>query len=381
MMASYKDTRAGWEIFQGSDYTLTLPEINDRLKKAGGAPVSDRTFRHYWKLVRFGYEHYVPINQLDVKTLQNPVWDAATRNRYSTIEAQIPVTVRIVREGDVVELQGHATRLSESLVVVHLVDSPNVGQLTDQAAGLPAHLTFRSTGEVVLATIDAISIRARPKRVSLRLGVLRPLPIPSVLGRETFEPAELLIRLRPLGEGEVLLTQAVQEVYWLFQAVESASVIASEILLGLDRKGRFAVPPSQVVRLRLESPLEVVLILTFAAGFILDRTVGKYIKYRKEFWEGSVAKQTAEKLKQELEWERERRHVLDKIDIDDVTHEAAEAMATRLAVSLPKSDPPFDQDKIRGIGQRQLLPSVQELVETVEVIEIESVEPEGPETV
>lgn len=366
-MAKYEDTRAGWEIFQESDYTLRLDEINSFLIRQRRSPVSDRTFRHYQKLVRYGFEHYLPINQLDVKTLHNPVWDAATRNRYTTLEANVPVRVRILGASDVLELDGHATRLSESIVIVHLVPSEATRQLPEQSIGLPAQLEFRGPREVVIATIDSISIRSRPRRISLRLGVLTPLPTPEVLGRERFAPAELLIRVSPRGQ-DVLLTQVVQQVYWFFQAIESASVISAELLVALDRTQRFAIGPTQIRRLRLESPLEVIVLGTLAGAVLLDRTLGKVLQWRKDFWEGSAAKETAKKLA----WENERRRAVERIEIADAIEEAAAITAQQLGTEVPQGLPPFDQEKVAGIARRQLLPSVQEFVESADEVTIET---------
>ena len=71
MAARFDDAKAGWQIWRQSGFTLARDELNARLEALGHMPVSVRTFAHYEKLRRYGYERYVPINQLDVKSLKD----------------------------------------------------------------------------------------------------------------------------------------------------------------------------------------------------------------------------------------------------------------------------------------------------------------------
>lgn len=90
-MATKEDAEQGWRIFREENYALTLDEVNQRLVRQGHSAVSQRMYQRYGKLHRYGYDNYIPINQLDVKTLQNPVWDAAARNRYVARETRLAV--------------------------------------------------------------------------------------------------------------------------------------------------------------------------------------------------------------------------------------------------------------------------------------------------
>lgn len=73
---------SGWEIYKASGYEATLVEINDELSARGLPPVSSRMYVHYRKMRRYGYEQYLPINQLDVCTMEDPIWDRTLRGRY-----------------------------------------------------------------------------------------------------------------------------------------------------------------------------------------------------------------------------------------------------------------------------------------------------------
>lgn len=119
-MATFKDAQAGWSIFRDYDFTLSLEEINQRLIGDGFAPVALRTYSHYQKLRRYGYDHYIPINQLDVKTLQNLVWDVSSRNRYPLIETRIPLLVRVQTRDGSFEFRGQGVQISEGSLAVRI---------------------------------------------------------------------------------------------------------------------------------------------------------------------------------------------------------------------------------------------------------------------
>jgi len=92
-----ENAETGWEIYKASDHELTLGEINDELSARGLPPVSQRMYSHYRKLHRHGYAQDVPINQLDVRTMEDPVWDRALRGRYPLYEVEEPVRILLLR--------------------------------------------------------------------------------------------------------------------------------------------------------------------------------------------------------------------------------------------------------------------------------------------
>lgn len=119
-MASSADAAAGWEIFRDADFALSLDEINDQLVRQGHAAVSARMYRHYGKLQRYGYERYVRINQLDVKTLLDPFIDQARRGREHPIQTLADVELRVLANQEIRAFAGAAVELSSTEVVVRL---------------------------------------------------------------------------------------------------------------------------------------------------------------------------------------------------------------------------------------------------------------------
>jgi hypothetical protein len=64
--APRKATATGWKLYRTSEPPLSLEEINVALAEHGLMGISKRTYDHYHRLVRHGFEEYLPINELDM---------------------------------------------------------------------------------------------------------------------------------------------------------------------------------------------------------------------------------------------------------------------------------------------------------------------------
>jgi hypothetical protein len=64
--APRKATAKGFNLYRSSEPAPTLDEINLTLAAEGLMGVSKRTYDHYHRLVRHGFDHYLPINELDM---------------------------------------------------------------------------------------------------------------------------------------------------------------------------------------------------------------------------------------------------------------------------------------------------------------------------
>ena len=158
-MASTGDAAAGWGIYREADYALTLDEINSTLQRRGHAPISLRTYRHYVKLQRHGYERYVPINQLDVKTLLDPFIDQARRGREHPIQTLTQVQLRVLVDDQVRSFAGTAIELSSTEVVVRLTGEEMADFFSKLGSATPAgELLFPSTGELRRGLIERLTL-------------------------------------------------------------------------------------------------------------------------------------------------------------------------------------------------------------------------------
>src|SRR5690625_4395429 len=128
MTATFDDAKAGWEILRAAGFTLDRVEVNARLKSQGFKPISARTFAHYNKLRRYGYASYIPINQLDVKTLRDPLFDQAVRGRYPVYQDALEVHILGSRAGEDFEIRGETVVFSSAFLRLR-VDDPEALEL------------------------------------------------------------------------------------------------------------------------------------------------------------------------------------------------------------------------------------------------------------
>lgn len=56
----------GWQILRSTPGVLSRDDLNRALAIEGLEKISARMWDHYRKLQRYGIDHYVPINELDV---------------------------------------------------------------------------------------------------------------------------------------------------------------------------------------------------------------------------------------------------------------------------------------------------------------------------
>lgn len=61
-----RSAEVGWQLFAASEPSPSLEAINEALAQRGLPTVSARMYDHYGRLVRHGYDRYVPINELDM---------------------------------------------------------------------------------------------------------------------------------------------------------------------------------------------------------------------------------------------------------------------------------------------------------------------------
>lgn len=381
-MATTRDAQYGWELFKESGYALSFAELNDALRSNGMNAVSLRMFQHYHKLFRYGYEEYLPINQLDVKTLQNPVWDAATRNRYALREISIVVKLRLIHRKKQLELQGLATRISDAILVVRLegVTAEEVAAAKVRAADQRVEVVFPESGEILTGRIDSVIAETRQRIVIFRIsfsvaGSLNTLGI-----RESLGARSLRVEIHPRQQ-DIYLADLVQSLYWLFQGIEAARAAGDELLMRLDEEQRFSLPATRVDRLRLESPLQVELIVAapailFVLGIVKrlvairnDKLMGDVTKQEKEVRRAVARRTNAEALVQERVAERLKKD--NERESDPLVGQAVHLLRNLLAGAgagaasgLPEAD------KVQNVLEGQAEPALLSLLEAAGDAEI-----------
>lgn len=360
MGVSRADAEAGWEIYRDSDFSLKRAEVNDELHRRGLPPVSDRTFRHYGKLRRFGYERYLPINQLDVHTLRDPIWDKSLRSRYLMYDVHEDGKLFVPSAEGVVVLDATVISLSDGEAVLR-VASTYVNLLTEHAkrTEAPVDVLFAQTGELRLAELDKVTLDRRRRQVVAKVFFSQVESIGSLLGRDPLPAGRVRITVGAKGDA-VLLAGTAQQVYWLFQAVEAMRLAASEMLRSVDAQGLRSIPPAEVKRLSVASPLEAVLLgaVPFIGGLVY--VAQRVVTMRKEWFEGDKSHQEARRLK----WEQDRReHLAAGVDPDVVRGILRDEIRRALGPHLADEPDGATASRIDALVLGQATPALGELAE------------------
>lgn len=354
-MATTKDAEVGWELFRDSDYSLSLTEINDELARLGYGKVSKRMYSHYRKLRRLGYELYIPINQLDVKTLADPVWGKAVRGRYLPLPIDISVALRIYVGDDAVLLRGIASEVSdgEALVVLR---GPEALAFFDEAKATDRNCDFivEATGEVVEAKITRVTVSSESGTVAVRMlfeefdAVARVTNLPSA-------PVAELSLIFGQGSGDTL-AELAQDTYWLFQAVEAMRVAAQDLLDVMGGSGQVALSPPRVRRLRKGS-IDIAIdgpqaVMAASAALVLAIAEG-----RRRWYEAELARQDG----LERRWRNEEAG----IDTAGVVKRCLRIISSRLASQTALEAPDLDSEDLeraRSAIERQAVPATKHIV-------------------
>lgn len=228
--AKPRDVQAGWAFYRLSGFGASLDEINQRLVDRGFNPISDRTYSHYRKLARYGYERYVPINQLDVETLRDPVWDAPLRSRFRSTPARVDVQVILLVDGDLVVLSGTTQEVSEAQTTILVRPSKQLDVLARARDLEAAHslVVFADVDDAISAVIDLVAPADNGGSALLSLSFLQLVPAEDVSGRETLPSVALHLRVE--AEDSQYFLNVVRELYAILEAVESTRLVCDEAL-------------------------------------------------------------------------------------------------------------------------------------------------------
>jgi len=363
----------GWELFKASDYIWSLSDINQALEVRALPPVSPRMYTNYRKLHRYGYEQYIPINQLDVRTMEDPIWDRALRGRYPLYATQEPVRLLLLENDEPVQLEGNADQISDGEIRLTLTGSAAVNALTPSAIPMYAEVLFLATGEFRLCEITKVTRQTRRRRVTARatfadLGAADGVLSRRYLTSEVFRVVVGEERRAPL------LGQTAQQVYWLFSGMEGIRIATTDLLATLDPEQSRAVSGSRVESLSVESPLEAALAaatpVVIGFGFLLNRM----LMARRTWWEGSREKyesQVAQEDVLRLRWERSRREVMGQVDLNQVVREISSSVLQGLDRGTQDPTPLTDESVVRTL-KTQAVPALSDLIEAGEgVIEFD----------
>jgi hypothetical protein len=379
--AKPRDVQAGWGIYRGSGFTGRLDQINRRLLDRGFSPISDRTYSHYRKLARYGYERYVPINQLDVETLRDPVWDAPLRSRFRTARATVDVQLILLLDGDLVILSGTTQEVSESQATILVPPSGQLDLLAraTDLEGTHTLVVLADVQDAASAVIELVAPADDDHGVVVSISFLQLVPAEDITGRQPLPTTAL--RLRVDTEDARFFLNVVRELYSVLEAIESTRLACDEALAQLDRSKRFTIRPPEVVALSKSNPIDLSLTGAAAVVIVFSGIVGRFLKHRLSWYSGSVVQQQANLVGQQASAEGQKATILAEyaraLRIRNDRAELREKLDTSVIStyvvdvvrkSLPEeaeiaSDDEVDDTRLRSLIEHQLIPSMDQLVD------------------
>lgn len=365
-MAAKLDAEAGWAIYRDSDFAASLAEINAELTRRGFSKISPRTYRHYGKLQRHGYVRYVPINQLDVKTLRDPFVDRATRSRVHPIQTSTPVRLRVLdnRSGEVRDFGGIAIELAITESVIRLEGRETTEFFDDLGRSNPvAEVVFPDTGEVRRGRIERLTLSVEDQLSTVRVNFGESLDLaPIVSGGSLGDIVRLEITI---GVSDRLrLREAARHIYFLTQAADAAALASAELGILLGERLPAGTQPPEIADLRLAS-LDVALDIALRAGGLLGTGLLGALGARELYWRSTKTMEEAKRLR----WENERKGVEWRSDGQRLLGWARRLRSSQVN-SAPQAEvdsmstPSAEQlDSVRKVVDKQLMPAVSEIVE------------------
>lgn len=361
MAASTADAAAGWAIYRDSDFALSLEEINARLERVDRSPVSVRMYRHYGKLQRYGYERYVPINQLDVKTLRDPFLDQSGRGREHPIQTLTGVELRVLVDDEIRSFAGSAIELSTAEVVVRLAGDEMAEFFSNLGSATPAgEVVFVETGEVRRGAIERLTLDVEQALITVRVNFDSQLDLAEIV-QPSIPGEEIRLILRLDISSEPGLTEVARHMYWLAQACDAARALVSELVGQLAPGEPVDIGIVRVRSLSLGS-VEIVIGVPVSVGLVLYGSFWGWLKVRQAYWSSEKVKQEALRLR----WENEQDDLRGRADLLPLVRRVRDALARRLGSAGVETNAEVDESRALSIAEKQLLPAVSEIVEAAD---------------
>lgn len=252
MAARFIDAAEGWGIYRQHQGEISLPEINEALRERGYRAVSNRMYRHYERLRRFGYSEYLSINRLDLRHATDSVFDVADRSRYMSRDLVSPATLHIPTATDLVELAGQVVAISED-AATFVTDDPEplvtAGKSKKYNRGV---LRFYRVGVERAVEVKDVATRDSHARAVLQFRSL--LAVDTVIDED-----------RPSSRSELRVD--LGQSPWIFDVmaiwrrsfdlIEASRAIAEATKASLPEEHRQPTAATRILRVRMESPFEI----------------------------------------------------------------------------------------------------------------------------
>ena len=253
--ATPEDTRAGFEIYRSMQKPLDRTQLNIQLRAAGYGPVSERTFGHYSKLVRAGFNRYIAINRFDVARASRAYENASAMARYRYLHTDVGVRVVFVKSNQLFEATGRATQVSDpgavvsftSLEIVHGLRAlgPRVGDMLS--------MSYLDTGRAVNGRVADVFFTAERCTVEVEFAELNSI---TDLGSFASTPTQSVrFVLHAHTDASHTVDLVGRQIYFFLELLEGARALVNRA--SADSGGGYTAPPI-LRQLRAESPVSMV---------------------------------------------------------------------------------------------------------------------------
>jgi len=269
-MASFKDAAAGWEIYRDWQDPITRTELNQILWAQGFKPISNRTFKHYNKLLQLGYTDYVSINRLDIRHANNSVFDLSDRSRYQDRSLNYDGLLVLPIADKLVTLPGKIGKVSEGFAMLRVPNTSEAMKASNATKYNKGILVFEEVDlERAVRVVEGIG---RGTKLDLLLEFRNLLETDLVFPASPFPLATSRLTM-DLGP-EVSFYRILGVVHVTFDLFESIRGFVD--LLTVSASERPPTNPAlRVKQMQFANPLEVVFVsavmVVYGVTFILER--------------------------------------------------------------------------------------------------------------
>ena len=373
--ATYRDCRAGFDVFMRHGGGLSQNELNVELIEAGYNIVSDRTFGHYRKLLRAGFDRYISINRFDISRAAIPFEDSSANPRYNFAPSDQGVRMLLAKGSDLYVAAGRSSQLGEVGCVVRVMEPEFVEGLRRLrvGAGNMVSVRFMESGVTVEGRLVEVDLESSPAHLEIEFSIVTSLyevgirsPIPMVSSRVTLQSADSEL---------IQLDVASRRLFHFFDLVEGLRSVLNHSLSS-ETKSNYAEPPV-LVQLQVASPAlldilgapELVDLLRIAGKGLIAFALYQLPQRRKEWFEGTGKNLENELLRQKLEEGKlalqERRS----------TTELKDAIAHRLGMAGSKK-----ADELGRAVEEHVVPALMRLArQGVSALDVEVLVPDPSE--
>jgi hypothetical protein len=384
-MAQFEDALTGWEIFLARSGGVSRNQLNAALSARGRQPISDRTYKHYRKLLRLGYSDYVSINRLDIRHANESIFDDGDRARYSDREVASPGHLLVPRAHDVLTLTGQIGRVSEGYATLRVQRSNEALEAARATKYDKGVLVFDAVG--VERAVEVTEALDRGKDIDLVLAFRSLLETDLILPQSPLEltATRVTINLGPEASLSHVLG-AIRTTFDLFESVRGLVDLSLTTALG---ESAPPTPTPRVQRLEFANPLEVILLGSAAIAGTVTYLITRVSSTVASAAEAASKVQAVGHARSE-EQRRDERHRLEMqslqldnlkkaVDLSEVLGTMHPAIREITGADVPEL-PPGQQVRAEGLKDQAVEAATELVLSSREDVEIHDDSPVDPES-